>query len=109
MYYAPEYPYRFLPAIPTGARFAADERLRLRFFTSPIVFHVAGTQTMEIPEVGTFVVRRLSDVPLAVELLEGPGADRPLERPDARFDPETGYYRDPSGRFWDLTGAEVQP
>lgn len=109
VYYTPDYRYRFLPAIPAGARFAADERLRLRFFTSPIVFHVAGTQTMEIPEVGPFVVRRLSDVPLAVELVEGPGADRPLDRPDARFDPETGYYRDPSGRFWDLTGAEVLP
>ena len=107
--YTPDYRYRFLPAIPAGARFAADERLRLRYFTSPIVFHVAGTQTLEIPELGTFLVRRLPDAPLAVELLEGPGADRPLDRPDARFDPESGYYRDPAGRFWDLSGAEVVP
>jgi hypothetical protein len=75
--YTPEYPYRFLPANATAAGFAEERGLRLRYFTSPTVFHVAGTQELEIPEVGSFVVNRLTDAPLAVELVEGPGTEPP--------------------------------
>jgi hypothetical protein len=71
--YTPDYPHRFLPANTPGARFAEERGLRLRYFTSPTIFHVSGTQRFEIPDVGSFVVRRLTDAPLAVELVEGPG------------------------------------
>ena len=70
--YTPDYRYRFLPATERGARFAMERGLRPRYFTSPLVFHVAGTQRLDIPEVGSFVVRRMEDAPLAVELVEGP-------------------------------------
>jgi hypothetical protein len=45
---------------------------------------------------------------LTLELLEGPGADRLYERQDARYDPETGYFKDGQGAYFDAAGRPVE-
>jgi hypothetical protein len=43
----------------------------------------------------------------AARLIHGQGVDIPIGHPDARYDPETGYFRDPSGQYWDTTGGGI--
>ena len=107
VFVTPEYPYRFLPAAPDAAKLAEERGLRFRYFTGPAIFDVGGTKRIALGGLGEYNVRRLTDTDLAVELLEGPGADRPYDRSDAHYDPETGYFEDPAGRYWDRTGAQV--
>jgi Dolichyl-phosphate-mannose-protein mannosyltransferase len=72
-YTGPTYPYRFLPGAPDAAALATDRGLRFRYYTGPAIFHVTGEADVELEGLGTYHVRRLTDVPLAVELLAGPG------------------------------------
>ncbi len=53
-------------------------------------------------------MRRLPDADLLLEILSGPGADRPWSRPDARYDPWTGFFKDPDGEYVDRRGSEVE-
>ena len=72
-YTGPTYPYRFLPGAPDASALANDRGLRFRYYTGPAIFHVSGEADVELEGLGTYHVRRLTDVPLAVELLAGPG------------------------------------
>ncbi len=103
--YTPLYPYRFLPDDPVAARYAADHNLRLRLYAGPLASSVRGRGTLELAA-GTYSVTRLpgGDV---VRLDSGPGADRPLDHPDARYDPRAGLYRDPAGALWNLKGDRI--
>ena len=69
----PTYPYRFLPGAPDASALATERGLRFRYYTGPAIFHVSGEADVELDGLGTYHVRRLPDVPLAVELLSGPG------------------------------------
>jgi hypothetical protein len=72
-YSGPTYPYRFLPGAQDASALATDRGLRFRYYTGPAIFHVSGEADVELDGLGTYHVRRLPDVPLAVELLSGPG------------------------------------
>jgi hypothetical protein len=76
-YAGPTYPYRFLPGAADAAALAMDRGLRFRYYTGPAIFHVSGEADVELEGLGTYRVRRLPDVPLAVELLAGPGVTPP--------------------------------
>jgi hypothetical protein len=69
----PTYPYRFLPGAPDAAALATERGLRFRYYTGPAIFHVSGEADVALEGLGNYHVRRLNDVPLAVELLAGPG------------------------------------
>ena len=71
--YAPEYPYKFLPAFAVAAQLAAERDLVFRYYTGPEVASLEGTQTVALRDVGTFKMRRLEDYEFAAELLSGPG------------------------------------
>jgi hypothetical protein len=72
-YSGPAYPYRFLPGASDAANLATERGLRFRYYTGPAIFHVSGEADVALEGLGTYHVRRLDDVPLAVELLAGPG------------------------------------
>jgi hypothetical protein len=74
--YSPAYPYRFLSESYRSLDYARDRNLRFRYYTSPAVRELAGTQQLPIATLGTFTVRPLPDVPDAVELLAGPNTGR---------------------------------
>jgi hypothetical protein len=106
--YTPPYPYRFIEASNVGAQLAAERGLRLRYYLGGDAERVTGTQRLAIGDVGEFLVRRVEGAGLAVELLEGPGADSLYLRPEARYDPETGYFKNPEGRYFDAAGNAVE-
>jgi hypothetical protein len=106
--HTPPYPYRFIEASSVGARLAAERGLRLRYYVGGDAERVTGEQRLQIGDVGEFLVRRLPDAGLTLELLEGPGADRLYERPDARYDPETGFFKDAQGAYYDAAGQPVE-
>jgi hypothetical protein len=105
--YTPERTYRYLPATSRAASYAAEQGLRPRYYVGPQAADVGGTQTIALGELGEYTVRRLPDADLLLELIAGPGADRLWDRPDARYDPWTGYFKDPEGRYLDRKGSEV--
>ena len=104
--HSPEYPYRFLPDGPDASTYAADHNLRLRYYTGPLADPIGGTQQLTLGS-GTFTVTRIPEGEV-LRLDSGPGVDRPLTHPDAHYDPQTGYYVDPSGAYWNLRGDRVE-
>jgi hypothetical protein len=43
----------------------------------------------------------------AARLIHGQGVDSPIGHADSRYDPETGYFKDPGGHYWDAKGGAV--
>jgi hypothetical protein len=109
----PNYPYRFLPNSPAGVNTSAHLHLAPAFYIGKLAAGIQQQQTVPI-QFGPYVMKPLpaDAAPKfgvgTVQLLSGPGIDRPLEHPDARYDPETGDYRDPSGHYWDLWGNPIE-
>lgn len=107
--WAPAYPFRFLPDSPAGVNTASHLHLAPAYYIGALPTQLAHEQTVPI-QFGPYLMRPLPGdaVPSlgigVAELVAGPGIDRPLEHPDARYDPATGDYRDPAGNHWDLWG-----
>jgi len=66
--YAPEYPFRLLPATTAAAGLAAERGLRLRYYTEPGAGSRGATE-LGIGELGTFTVRPVPNAPDVVELV----------------------------------------
>jgi hypothetical protein len=64
--YAPEYPFRFLPATVAAAELAAARGLELRYYTEP---GAGARATADVGELGTFRVRPVAGAPDVVELV----------------------------------------
>jgi Dolichyl-phosphate-mannose-protein mannosyltransferase len=109
----PDYPYRFLPDSPDGVNTAARLHLAPAFYIGRLAAGVLEQQTVPI-QFGPYLMKPLpaDAAPRfgvgTTQLLSGPGIDLPLEHPDARYDPKTGDYRDPSGHYWDLWGNPIE-
>ena len=98
--YAPERRFRYLPTTATAASFASVRELRPRYYVGPLASGVEGEGRVSLDALGEYRVRRLPEADLLLELLSGRGVDRLWERPDAVYDPWTGYFKDPAGRYW---------
>jgi hypothetical protein len=98
--YAPERPYRYLPISGAAAGYASERELTPRYYIGPQAEEVAGEGRVSFGELGDYGVRRVQTVNLLLELVSGRGVDRLWERPDAVYDPWTGYFKDPSGQYW---------
>jgi hypothetical protein len=66
----------------------------------PLASAVAETGSVNLDELGEYDVRRSTEADLLLDLLTGRGVDRLWERPGAVYDPWTGYFKDPQGRYW---------
>jgi hypothetical protein len=107
--HTPPYPYRFLPDSQLGFAEAVERGLRPAvYLTSAPVAEPgdlalsAGTFTVEpAPELGG------AEGYVAVRIVGGEGVDRPVGHPDARYDPETGWFEGPEGSYWTLKGEAV--
>jgi hypothetical protein len=75
--YGPEYPYRYLPITAKAADYAADRRLRPRYFIGPQASDVVGTEPRRLGAFGDYRLRRVPGRPFLAELVSGPGVDRP--------------------------------
>jgi Dolichyl-phosphate-mannose-protein mannosyltransferase len=104
--YVPAYPYRTLPATVPAAELAANLGLRLRYYVGPGLPETNAEATAFVGELDVYAVRRVAGTQLVYELVHGPGADVLWQRPDARYDPATGYFKDAAGQYWD---AHDQP
>lgn len=111
--WAPDYPYRLLPDSPYGVNTASHRHLAPAYYIGGLPTQLGHAEMVPI-QFGPYVMKPLPAEAVAslgigvAKLLSGPGIDRPLEHPDARFDPTTGYYRDPSGAYWDLWGNPIE-
>jgi hypothetical protein len=103
--YTPPYPYHELTGTQYGALFAASRNFVQRYYLGPPVEVMHGNTL--VTDAGTFVARKVPDVPLVAELLHGPGVDRPWNQPTAHYDPWTGYFKDPQGRYWAWAGQQI--
>jgi hypothetical protein len=101
--YTPPYPYHELEATRFGNHYAASHGYLPRYYLGPAADGLRGTR-MTI-DAGTFAVRPVA--PLTVELLRGPGVDRPWNQPNARYDAWTGYFKDRYGQYWAWEGQQV--
>jgi hypothetical protein len=110
--WAPSYPYRFLPDSSYGRAIAEQRHLVPSYYIGWLPYQTAHRATVTLP-FGTYLMQPLHSLDAATlgigpgRLIRGPGIDRPFEHPDARYDPWSGYYKDATGRFWDLFGGEV--
>lgn len=110
--WTPTYPYRFLPDSPAGVNTSAHLHLAPAFYIGKLAAGIQTRQSVPI-QFGAYEMKPLAAGGLAqlglgaTQLLSGPAIDRPLEHPDARLDPKTGYYLDPSGHYWDLWGNPI--
>jgi hypothetical protein len=109
--WTPPYPYKLMSDSGVGLLTAEQRQMRPAYFIGgrPLYVH---TKSVTLP-FGTYDVQllpRTFNRALgigAMKLVHGPGVDRPLGYPDARYDPATGYYKDPTGAFWDIYGSSV--
>jgi hypothetical protein len=67
--YAPERGFRYLPATAPAAAFAAEHRLRPRFYVGPEATGVDGEARVRVGELGEYRVRRVPEAGLLLELL----------------------------------------
>jgi hypothetical protein len=98
--YSPEYPYRYLPATGAARDFVAQRNWRPRYYIGPQAQQIDGEQPVKLAEFGAYTARPLAGTDLGLELLGGPGADRLWARPDAVYDPATGYFRSSQGLYY---------
>jgi hypothetical protein len=99
--YTPPYSYRTLPATVPAAELAAKLGLRLRYYFGPGLPETSAATVSFVGQLDVYTVRPVPGTYLVYELVRGPGADTLWQRPDARYDPWTGYYKDAAGRYWD--------
>jgi Dolichyl-phosphate-mannose-protein mannosyltransferase len=111
--WTPDYPYRFLPDSPPGVNTASHRHLVPVYYIGALPAGLDHAQTISI-QFGSYATRPApvgSAASLGIgagRLVSGPGIDRPYEHPDAQYDQETGYYKDPSGSYWDLWGNPIE-
>jgi hypothetical protein len=98
--YTPPYPYRYLPTTDAARDYVAERNWRPRYFVGASAVGVRGVQRVELDQFGTYLARKLPGTDLGLELLGGPGADRLWDRPNAVYDPATGYYKNPQGLYY---------
>jgi hypothetical protein len=108
--WSPDYPYRFLPNSPAGVNTAAHDHLAPAFYIGAVAAGIQHEQTVPLL-FGAYVMRPVAGAAIAgigvAKLVSGPGVDVPLEHSNAKYDPQTGFYKDPSGAFWDLWGNPI--
>jgi hypothetical protein len=110
--WVPPYPYRILPDSAYGLRVAEQDHLVPTYYVGWLPYQLSGRATVPLG-FGTYVIQplhRLDDAGVGIgvgRLVSGPGVDRPIGHPDAPYDPWTGYYKDPAGRYWDLAGNAI--
>lgn len=110
--FQPPYPWRVLSDYVTAVDIAESQHLLPTYFVGALPTQLPHTEKVDLP-IGTYTMEPLPatmDERLGVgaaKLLTGPGVDRPFGHPDARYDPATGYYRDPAGAYFDLSGSPV--
>src|SRR5205814_6134524 len=85
-------------------RYATEHGWRLRYYVGSPAAQLTTTQPFHITA-GDFVARPVA--PVTAELVHGGGVDTLFSHPDASYDPWTGYYKDPEGRYWSSNGSEV--
>ena len=110
--WTPDYPYRALPDTAAGLQTAETRRLRPTYFIGRLPLDIPQLQRVQL-QFGSYVVEPLANTMFpslgvgAMRLVHGPGVDLPLGHRDAPYDPETGYFKDPSGRYWDVFGGAI--
>lgn len=108
----PDYRYRFLPDSEAARRTAVARRLRPTAYIGRLPTAVYRRQLLVRP-FGAYRVRPLPELTNrrlaigALELVHGPGVDQPYGHPDAPYDPETGYFKDATGRYYDVFGRTI--
>lgn len=109
----PGYPNRrFLDDMPRSLQRARADGLVFRYYIGgralgvregdEMAFSFADYRVRPLPE----LARPELEIGV-VELVAGPGVDRPYDHPDAPYDAETGYFKDPAGRYFDVLGNPV--
>jgi hypothetical protein len=106
--YTPTYTYRTLPAIVSAAQLAGTRGLRLRYYVGPGLPQTDAEAPAFVGQLDLYTVRRVPGSALVYQLVHGPGADALWERPDARYDPWTGYYKDAAGQYWNALDQPIQ-
>ena len=106
--YTPPYAYRTLPAIVPAAELAANSGLRLRYYVGPGLPQTDADAAAFVGQLDVYTVRRVPGSALVYQLIHGPGADALWQRPDAHYDPWTGYYKDAAGQYWNASDQPIQ-
>jgi hypothetical protein len=106
--YTPPYAYRTLPAIVPAAEFAGSNGLRLRYYVGPGLPQTDADADAFVGQLDVYTVRRVPGSALVYQLIHGPGADALWQRPDAHYDPWTGYYKDAAGQYWNALDQPIQ-
>jgi hypothetical protein len=106
--YTPPYTYRTLPAIVPAAEFAGSNGLRLRYYAGPGLPETDADAAAFVGQLDVYTVRRVPGSALVYQLVHGPGADVLWQRPDAHYDPWTGYYKDAAGQYWNAFDQPIQ-
>jgi hypothetical protein len=111
--WSPDYPYRFLPDAQSGLEVARERKLKIAYYIGSFPLSVSHEGDVQLASGGIYRVRPLpassepdSDMG-ALQLLSGPGVDRPSYPSESSYDPWTGFFKDAAGHYYDFWGQDV--